>query len=67
MPVSMHTAFFVAGVVGRCRHQSEARVGCRGPFRAAFLYLKRLLRNTPKLQNFVPFHPVLQGEIELDT
>ena len=25
MPLSMHTAFFVAGVVGRCRHQLEAR------------------------------------------
>ena len=67
MPVSMHTAFFVAGVVGRCRHQLEARGGCRGPLRAAFLYLKRLLRSTPKLLNYVPFHPVLQGVIELDT
>ena len=67
MPVSMHTTFFIAGVVGRCRHQLEARGGCRGPLRAAFLYLKRLLRSTPKLLNYVPFHPVLQGVIELDT
>ena len=61
----MHTAFFVAGVVGRCRHQLEARGAVGDLFEQPFCISKDCCGTPQNCKILSRFTPFCKGKLSL--